>query len=152
MAGAAGLYMAFGRDHWRLGQAMPGPVGAGGLSGLVGFFSALMGIGGGTFGVPLMSLFAMPIHRAVGTASGFGVLIAVPSVLGFLMLRVQDAPPLTVGAVNLPAFLIVIGSTLITTPWGVALAHKMNPKPLKRAFAVFLTLVALNMLRKVVGW
>ena len=152
LAGVAGLYMAFGRDHWRLGQAMPGPVGAGGLSGLVGFFSALMGIGGGTFGVPLMSLFAMPIHRAVGTASGFGVLIAVPSVLGFLMLRVQDAPPLTVGAVNLPAFLIVIGSTLITTPWGVALAHKMNPKPLKRAFAVFLTLVALNMLRKVVGW
>lgn len=152
LAGLAGLYMAFGRDHWRLGQAMPGPMGAAGLSGGVGFFSALMGIGGGTFGVPLMSLFAMPIHRAVGTASGFGILIAVPSVLGFLLVKVSDAPPWTVGAVNLPAFGIVIGSTLVTTPWGVALAHKMNPKPLKRAFAIFLTLVALNMLRKVVGW
>ncbi len=151
LAGAAGLYMAFGRDHWRLGGAMPGRVGAGALSGLVGFFSALMGIGGGTFGVPLMSLFSMPIHRAVGTASGFGVLIAVPSVIGFLLVKVSDAPPLTFGAVNLPAFLIVIFSTLFTTPWGVSLAHKMNPKPLKRAFAVFLTLVALNMLRKVIG-
>lgn len=151
MAGAAGLYMAFGRDHWRLGPAMPGRVGAGAYSGLVGFFSALMGIGGGTFGVPLMSLFAMPIHRAVGTASGFGVLIAVPAVIGFLVMTVKDAPPMTIGAVNIPAFLIVIGSTLLTTPWGVALAHKMNPKPLKRAFAVFLTLVALNMLRKVLG-
>jgi uncharacterized membrane protein YfcA len=99
-----------------------------------------------------MTLFNMPIHRAVGTASGFGVLIAVPSVLGFLLVRVAEAPPLTIGAVNLPAFAIVIGSTLLTTPWGVKLAHSMDPKPLKRAFAVFLTLVALNMLRKVVGW
>lgn len=152
LAGVAGLYMAFGRDHWRLGAAMPGRVGAGALSSVVGFFSALMGIGGGTFGVPLMSLFAMPIHRAVGTASGFGILIAVPAVIGFLLIPVAEAPPLTVGAVNLPAFLIVIGSTLLTTPWGVTLAHKMNPKPLKRAFAIFLTLVALNMLRKVMGW
>lgn len=150
LAGLAGLYMAFGRDHWRLGEAMPGMAGAGVLSSVVGFFSALMGIGGGTFGVPLMSLFSMPIHRAVGTASGFGILIAVPAVIGFLLMPVTGAPPLTLGAVNLPAFAIVIGSTLVTTPWGVALAHQMNPKPLKRAFAVFLTLVALNMLRKVV--
>jgi len=149
LAGAAGLYMAFGRDHWRLGAAMPGPLGAAGLSGLVGTLSALMGIGGGTFGVPLMSLFSMQIHRAVGTASGFGILIAVPSFIGFLMVKVTAPPPLTFGAINLPAFLIVIFSTLLTTPWGVSLAHKMNPKPLKRAFAVFLTLVALNMLRKV---
>lgn len=152
LAGVAGLYMAFGRPHWRLGQAMPGPAGAGAWSGATGFFSAMMGIGGGTFGVPLMSLYNMPIHRAVGTASGFGILIAVPSVLGFLLLRVPDAPPYTVGAVNLPAFLIVIGSTLLTTPWGVRLAHAMDPKPLKRAFAIFLVIVALNMLRKVVGW
>ena len=149
LAGVAGLYMAFGRDHWRLGAQMPGVAGAGSLSAVVGFFSALMGIGGGTFGVPLMSLFSMKIHRAVGTASGFGILIAVPAVIGFLLMPVADAPPLTIGAVNLPAFAIVIGSTLLTTPWGVALAHKMDPKPLKRAFAVFLTLVSLNMLRKV---
>jgi uncharacterized protein len=152
LAGLAGLWMAFGRDHWRLGHSMPGEPVRSTLAGSVGFFSAMMGIGGGTFGVPLMTLYALPIHRAVATASGFGVLIAVPSVLGFLFLSVRDAPPWTVGAVNLPAFLVVIGTTLLTTPLGVRLAHAMNPKPLKRAFAVFLTLVALNMLRKVVGW
>jgi uncharacterized membrane protein YfcA len=152
LAGLAGLWMAFGRDTWRLGDAMPGQPVRSLLAGAVGFFSAMMGIGGGTFGVPLMTLYAMPIHRAVATASGFGMLIAVPSVLGFLLLPVPDAPPYTVGAVNLPAFLVVIGTTLLTTPLGVRLAHAMNPKPLKRAFAVFLTLVALNMLRKVLGW
>lgn len=152
LAGAAGLWMAFGRDNWRLGAQMPGQPVRSALAGAVGFFSAMMGIGGGTFGVPLMTLYGMPIHRAVATASGFGVLIAVPSVLGFLLLPVAEAPPWTIGAVNLPAFLVVIGTTLLTTPLGVRLAHSMNPKPLKRAFAVFLTLVALNMLRKVIGW
>jgi len=152
LAGLAGLWMAFGRDDWRLGAAMPAQPTRSALAGGVGFFSAMMGIGGGTFGVPLMTLYAMPIHRAVATASGFGLLIAVPSVLGFLFLPVADAPPWTIGAVNIPAFLVVIGTTLLTTPLGVRLAHAMNPKPLKRAFAIFLTLVALNMLRKVLGW
>ena len=152
LAGLAGLWMAFGRDQWRLGQAMPDQPTRSALAGGVGFFSAMMGIGGGTFGVPLMTLYGMPIHRAVATASGFGVVIAVPSVIGFLFLPVAEPPPWTVGAVNLPAFLVVIGTTLLTTPLGVRLAHSMNPKPLKRAFAVFLTLVALNMLRKVLGW
>jgi uncharacterized protein len=152
LAGLAGLWMAFGRDSWRLGEAMPAEPVRSTLASAVAFFSAMMGIGGGTFGVPLMTLYGMPIHRAVATASGFGVLIAVPAVMGFLFLPVADAPPYTIGAINIPAFLVVIGTTLLTTPLGVRLAHAMNPKPLKRAFAIFLTLVALNMLRKVLGW
>ncbi|WP_299149408.1 sulfite exporter TauE/SafE family protein [uncultured Tateyamaria sp.] len=144
-----GLYMGFGRASWRLGQAMPTGVGRTALSPGMGFLSVLMGIGGGSFGVPLMTLFNMPIHRAVATAAGFGVLIAVPSVIGFLLVSVAGpVPPLTVGAVNLPAFGVVIAMTLITTPWGVKLAHAMDPGPLKRVFAVFLVLVALNMLRR----
>ncbi len=152
LAGLAGLWMALGRDTWRLGEGMPPQPVRSLLAGAVGFFSAMMGIGGGTFGVPLMTLYNLPIHRAVATAAGFGVLIAVPAVVGFLVLPVADAPPYTVGAVNIPAFLVVIGTTLLTTPLGVRLAHAMNPKPLKRAFAIFLILVALNMLRKVLGW
>ena len=42
--------------------------------------------------------------------------------------------------------------TMTTTTWGVKLAHAMDPKPLKRAFGLFLTIVALNMLRKAAGW
>ena len=148
-----GLYMGFGRTEWRLGQAMPTGVLRAVLSPGVGFLSVLMGIGGGSFGVPLMSLFNTPIHRAVATAAGFGVLIAVPSVIGFLFVDMQSGkPPLTIGAVNLVAFGIIIAMTLITAPLGVKLAHAMDPKPLKRVFAVFLVLVAVNMLRKALGW
>ena len=149
-----GLYLGLGRSDWRLGNAMPRGVVRMVLSPSVGFLSVLMGIGGGSFGVPLMTLFNVPIHRAVATAAGFCVIIALPSVTGFLFYQIDPAhwPPFTVGAVNLVAFAVVIAMTLMTTPLGVRLAHAMDPKPLKRVFAVFLTLVALNMLRKAVGW
>jgi uncharacterized membrane protein YfcA len=147
-----GLYMTFGKAHWRVGDAMPTGVARIALSPMLGFLSVLMGIGGGSFGVPTMSLYNVPIHRAVATAAGFGVIIAVPSVIGFLTVNLQSPPPFTIGAVNLPAFVLVIAMTLITAPWGAALAHRMDPKPLKRVFGIFLTLVALNMLRKAIGW
>jgi len=150
---SVGLYLAFGRDTWRLGDTMPTGLRRAVLSPVLGFMSVLMGIGGGSFGVPLMSLYATPIHRAVATAAGLGVLIAVPSVAGFLLLDIPagSKPPYTIGAVNLPAFALTISMTLITAPYGVKLAHMMDPKPLKRVFAFFLTLVALNMLRKAAG-
>ncbi len=149
-----GAYLGLGKSDWRLGEEMPKGIRRAILSPFVGFLSVLMGIGGGSFGVPLMSLYNTPIHRAVATAAGFGVLIAVPSVIGFLFLPIDPAmrPPYTVGAVNLPTFLVVIAMTLLTAPLGVKIAHAMDPKPLKRVFAVFLTLVALNMLRKAMGY
>ncbi|MGB7260536.1 MAG: sulfite exporter TauE/SafE family protein [Albidovulum sp.] len=146
------FYLGFGRKEWRLGAAMPKGVSRAAMSPLVGFLSVLMGIGGGSFGVPLMSLHGVAIHRAVATAAGFGVVIAVPSVAGFLLSDIEMAPPYTIGAVNLPAFVVIIAMTMITAPWGVKLSHAMDPTLLKRLFAVFLTLVALNMLRKAIGW
>lgn len=147
-----GLYMAFGRAEWRLGAEMPGGGVRVGAAGSIGFLSVLMGIGGGSFAVPLMSLYAVPIHRAVATASGFGLVIAVPSVAGFLFLPVESAPPYSVGAVNLPAFGIIIAVSFLTAPLGARLAHAMNPRPLKRVFAIFISVMALNMLRKALGF
>jgi len=149
-----GLYLGFGRSDWRLGTSMPRGWRRAVLSPMVGFLSVLMGIGGGSFGVPFMSLHGVAIHRAVATAAGFGVVIAVPAVIGFAFVPIEPAarPPYTIGAINLVAFFVVIAMTLLTAPWGVKLAHAMDAKPLKKAFGVFLTLVALNMLRKAMGF
>lgn len=142
------IYMAVSRPHWRLADEMP----RGGwlwlFSPFTGFVSVLLGIGGGSIGVPLMTLHGRPIHRAVATAAGFGVAIAVPSVALFLMMPVENPAPWTLGSVNLPAFLLTISMTLITAPMGATLAHKTDAVRLKRYFAFFLLLVGLNMLRK----
>ncbi len=144
------FYMAFGKAQWRLKEEMP--KGAMGTisSSVIGFTSVLMGIGGGSLGVPFMSLCNVVMHRAVATAAGFGLAIALPSAPAFLLISInaENSPPFTVGAVNFPAFFIVICMTLITTPLGVKLAHAMDPKPLKKVFALFLALVAVNMLVK----
>ncbi|MBR2574923.1 MAG: sulfite exporter TauE/SafE family protein [Loktanella sp.] len=152
LAATVSIYMTFGKSHWRLGPVMPGGITRAVLSPVIGFLSVLMGIGGGSFGVPTMTLFNVPIHRAVATAAGFGVIIAVPSVAAFLFVDIAVAPPFTIGAVNLVAFVLVIAMTLITAPLGAALAHRTEPVRLKRVFGAFLILVALNMLRKAVGW
>ncbi|MEM9796602.1 MAG: sulfite exporter TauE/SafE family protein [Pseudomonadota bacterium] len=145
------LYMAFSKPHWRLADRMPQGPRVLAYSPAVGFASVLMGIGGGSFGVPLMTLHNVAIHRAVATAAGFGMLIAVPAVILFLILPTEAArPPLTLGLVNGPAFVVIVAMTVLTAPLGARLAHKMDPGPLKRVFAFFLFLVALNMLRKAI--
>lgn len=143
-----GLYLAFGRSDWRLGSSMPGGARRWGLGGLVGGLSVLVGIGGGSFGVPLMTLHGVPAQRAVGTASGFGLVIALPAVLGFLTLDVSNPPPFSIGAVNGVAFALIVAMTLVTAPLGVAVAHRMDGARLRRLFGGFLIVVALNMLRK----
>jgi uncharacterized membrane protein YfcA len=147
---SVGLYMAFGRSEWRLGAALPTGIKRALVSPVIGFLSVLMGIGGGSFGVPLMTLYGRPIHKAVATAAGFGVIIAVPSTIGFLLSGWGDptVPPFTLGRVNIAAFAVTVSMTLLTAPLGVKLAHKLDPKPLKRLFAGFIILMALNMLRK----
>ena len=68
-----GLYMAFGRSDWRLGDTMPKGAFRWLGSPVIGFLSVLMGIGGGSFGVPTMTLFGIPIHLSGGW-NGFDVL------------------------------------------------------------------------------
>lgn len=147
-----GLYLGFGRNDWRLGDRMPTGLGRLITGPIVGFLSVLMGIGGGSFGVPLMTLYNVAIHRAVATAAGFGLVIAIPSVVAFLVIptSADNPPPFTIGQVNMVGFLVVIAMTMITTPLGVHLAHALDGKRLKRFFAVFVLVMALNMIRKAI--
>ncbi|MDG2298123.1 MAG: sulfite exporter TauE/SafE family protein [Planktomarina sp.] len=144
-----GIYLTLGKQTWYLADHMPEGVLRWALSGILGSLSVLLGIGGGSLGVPLMSLYRIPIHMAVGTASGFGLAIAVPSVITWSFISV-DTPglPFNFGAVNIPAFLLIIPMTFIFTPFGATVAHQMDAKPLKRLFGVFLLIVAVNMMSK----
>lgn len=153
IAFSVALHMAFGANNRRIADAPPKGAKQIGISGGVGFLSTLMGIGGGTFGVPLLTLFNLPVHRAVATSAGFGLIIALPSTLGFILAgwNAPLLPPFTLGYVNLPAFAIIVPMTVLCAPYGVKLAHGMNPKPLKLLFALFLAVTALNMGRVALG-
>ncbi len=118
------------------------------ISYVVGGFSSLMGIGGGTLSVPILSAFSFEIRRAVGTASAFGILIAIPAVVGFVVsgFGIPNRPPFSLGFVNIPAALLILPFTVGFAPVGAALAHKLDGKWIKRVFALFLAITALRML------
>lgn len=153
LAFSVAAYLAFAPETLRIDTQMPGEPVNGTIGVGIGFFSALMGIGGGTFGVSVMTLYGQPIHRAVGTSSGLGLIISVPGALGFMWSGWGHAalPPLSLGFVHVPAVLLVVPMTLLSVPLGVALAHRLSRTLLRRAFAVFLALNAGLILRDLLG-
>lgn len=112
----------------------------------IGLFSALMGIGGGIFNNTFMTLFGRPIHQAVATSSGVGVLIAVPGLIGYIIAGwgVDNLPTYSSGFIYWPAVILVIPTTLIFAPIGAKLAHRLKRRQLEISFGVFLILVALR--------
>lgn len=114
----------------------------------IGYISALMGIGGGSLSVPTLAAFGHAMHKAVGTSAALGVFLAVPGTIGFIVSGwgVDGRPPLSLGYVNIPAFLLIGVVASAIAPLGAALAHKLDQKQLKLAFAVFLFVVGVRMI------
>ena len=149
MALLLSLQFFFGRPDFKLAEQMPGGVPRALLGGSIGVMSALMGIGGGVFGVTLMTLCGKTIHRAVATAAGFGVAIGAPAALGHVINGWGHADvPLSIGYVNLPGFFLLAGSAFFVAPIGANLAHALPEKTLKRLFAVGLAVVGVMLLRE----
>lgn len=144
------LQMALSSPNWRLRSELPRGGARALIAGAIGAFSAMMGIGGGAFGVTVLTLCGRPIHQAVATASGFGAAIALPATLAYIVTGWGHAtlPPWSLGYVSVPGFIVLAALTAITAPVGARLAHRLPQRTLKRAFAVLLVIVALNMLRE----
>lgn len=130
-------------------QDMPGGMGRVAIAGGLGTFSSLLGIGGGTIAIMVMTLCGRSIHRAIATASGVGTLIAIPSAIGFALigLRAGGLPWGSVGFVNLPATAAIASMSVLTAPLGVAAAHSLEPALLKRVFGIYLVVIAIFMFK-----
>ena len=122
------LQFFFGRPDWRVADDLATGVPRAAIAGSLGGLSALMGIGGGTFGVTLMTMCGRTIHQAIGTASGFGVAIGVPGAIGAVQAGWGKAglPPGSLGYVNLPAAALIGVLTVAMAPIGAALAHRLD--------------------------
>lgn len=142
------IHMAFGRESWRIADVFPAGVTRAAIGAVIGLISVLMGIGGGTLGVPILNLYNIPIHRAVGTATGFGLIIAVPGTIAMILngWGASGLPPFSLGYVNLIGFALIVPTTILAAPWGARIAHAISRPALRRAFAVFLALTSLRMM------
>lgn len=115
--------------------------------GVVGLFSAMMGIGGGTLSVPILTAFGFDMRKAVGTASAIGFFIAIPGTIGYVIVGwgMPALPPLSLGYVNLIAFAAIAPLTMAFAPVGARIAHTIPQQGLRVAFGVFLLATAIRM-------
>ena len=110
-----------------------------------GFISAPMGIGGAVMNVPILRYFGYPINVAIGSAAAVGFIIALFGAMGFLVSGsfMQANLPLSVGFINIPAFLIFIPITMVMARVGANTVHKMDKSKLQRLFGIFLYVVGI---------
>ena len=110
---------------------------------LSGFISAPMGIGGAVMNVPILKYFGYPIKKAIGSAATIGFIIALCGAIGFWysgsILNIKL--PLSVGFINVPAFLIFIPITMLMARVGANSAHKIDKTQLQVFFGIFLYVV-----------
>ncbi len=139
--------MAILRDGMILTETLPKGILRYLLGALIGMFSVVMGIGGGTLSVPILTACNYPVRRAVGTAAAIGFIIALPGSISFILsgLGNPDLPPGSLGYASIPGFALIVPATMIMAPLGARLAHTINPATLRKAFAFFLLLTSTRM-------
>tara|TARA_B100000401_G_scaffold34690_1_gene20684 strand:+ start:893 stop:1678 length:786 start_codon:yes stop_codon:yes gene_type:complete len=118
------------------------------LGTLVGFISAPMGIGGAIMNVPILKFFGYTINKAIGSAAAIGFLISIFGALGFLVSGsiLKTNLPMSIGFLNIPAFLIFIPITTFMARIGARTVHKINKNIITKIFGIFLLLISVKFL------
>ena len=119
----------------------------------VGFISAPMGIGGAIMNVPILKYFGYSINKAIGSAAAIGFLIALFGATGFLFTGsyLKTNLPLSIGFLNIPAFLIFIPITTFMARVGAKTVHKIDKNKISKIFGVFLLVIASKFLYEYLG-
>ena len=123
------------KPHRQL-PAAPGMFMAGSF---IGALSSLLGVGGGSMSVPFLTWCNMSIRHAVATSAAIGFPIALAGVSGFVItgLGVEHRPVMSLGFVNIPAFLSIVVASFLFAPLGARVTHRISPQLLKKIFGYF---------------
>ena len=126
----------------------PGKSGMSTVGLVIGILSALVGIGGGVLTTPFLSWCNTPIRHALATSAAAGFPIAMAGTIGFIVTGWQesDLPAWSSGYIYWPAFIAIAPMSLLFAPLGAKLAHVLPANLLRRFFAVYLVVVAINFL------
>jgi uncharacterized membrane protein YfcA len=135
-----------GKDKWRLGEKLPGVVGLTGYGLIIGLSSSLMGIGGGLLANLVLCLYGTPIHAAVATASGVGLIVSIPGALGYIASGWNQGslPPLSLGYVSIIGLALLTPLSLMTVRYGVNFAHRLDERRMEVALAAYLFFISLR--------
>lgn len=129
-------------------RGLPGSGGLGVVGVVIGYVSALFGIGGGSMTVPFLSWCNVRMQQAVAVSAACGLPIAVVGALTNIAVGWgnQGLPAYSTGFVYWPA----VAGIVLTSAWcariGAQWAQRLSATSLKRAFSLFLLLVGAQFL------
>jgi len=128
--------------------SVPGKPGLTVAGAVIGWASAIFGIGGGSLTVPFLSWRSVPMQQAVATSAACGVPIAVAGAASFMVVGWHESalPEWSLGFVYLPAMVGIALTSMFFARLGARLAHRLSPKVLRRLFALLLLTVGTNFL------
>lgn len=126
---------------------------------LIGVLSALLGVGGGTVGIPLLIyVLKLDLKEVAATSIGIMGFTAAAGAISYMILGFGDPglPRWSVGYVDMAAGLGMLMGAVVSVRWGAALNQKLEPRALELLFGtVFmllgLRLVGANLLSLAVG-
>ena len=135
------------KEEFKIGDNIPKGFFGSFLPLSVGTLSSMLGIGGGTFNVSLMTMFGKTIHKAVGTASGLGFYLAIPGTIFFIITgwNIENLPLGSLGYVNIIGLLLIAPISSYAAPIGAKSASKLDNKVLTNIFAIFLLITSARM-------
>lgn len=115
---------------------------------LTGMVASLMGMAGGAILVPMLTYFGTPLRHCIGIATVCGVMVALFGSLGYIISGFGNdlLPAWSFGYVYLPALAGIALTSSLFAPLGVKCAAKVPVQTLKKCFAVFLIIVAIEMI------
>ena len=119
------------------------------ISGIVsGFISAPMGICGSVMNVPILEFFGYPINKAIGSAAAIGFIIALFGAGGFLISGsyLEANLPLSIGFLNIPAFLVFFPITAYMARLGAKASHRVDKMRMTKYFGLFLIFIGTRFL------
>ncbi|NVK25884.1 MAG: sulfite exporter TauE/SafE family protein [Gammaproteobacteria bacterium] len=114
---------------------------------LTGFLAAIAGLGGGAILVPYLSFIKVNIRKAIAAAAASGMVVAIFGTIGFMIngWYFSDDPDF-IGFVHWPTAIGIMIFSYLSAPYGVKLGQRLNQSQLKKVFALFMILVAVEML------
>lgn len=119
----------------------------GSFSGCIGALSNLLGIGGGSLTVPMLTYFKVSDKNAIGTSAAMTLITSILGSISYLILGWGDVPASnTIGLINVPSFLIIGVTTFICAPYGAKLTHEISPKKVRKIFAIVLALTGISLI------
>lgn len=144
VASVIALRQFLGSALWQLGTEIPKSKLLEAWGVVIGVVSTLMSIGGGAFILTTLTAYGRSMQQGVGTSSGFGPMIALPGMLGFIWAGwgVEGTPPLTLGYVSLIGALCMIPTGVLAAPWGARIASGIPKRVLEIGYGLFLAIVA----------